>query len=233
MVVLLRTTFLEETEMRNQVISLYDFTGEALRPWAEAGYECFAYDIQHEGERTEGNITFVHADLYDGGTLLDILARHNNKACFMSAFPPCTDLASSGAKWWKKKAEANPDFQTEAVHNVARCRACGASLTASSTRAILVGICQRMMSIRHIQMSFLRGMRTANGHVFGRVAVSKCQLLFLLILRRLRISAAILRRAKNFLLSRLRRVASHSGRKTFAAQRREDLPRRFSWRITI
>ena len=83
--------------MRNQVISLYDFTGEALRPWAEAGYECFAYDIQHEGERTEGNITFVYADLYDRETLLWILARHNNKVCFMSAFPPCTDLASSGA----------------------------------------------------------------------------------------------------------------------------------------
>ena len=31
---------------KDQVISLYDFTGEALRPWAEAGYQCFAYDIQ-------------------------------------------------------------------------------------------------------------------------------------------------------------------------------------------
>ena len=115
--------------MRNQVISLYDFTGEALRPWAEAGYECFAYDIQHEGERTEGNITFVYADLYDRETLLWILARHNNKVCFMSAFPPCTDLASSGAKWWKKKAEANPDFQTEAAHNVSRCEDLGYALS--------------------------------------------------------------------------------------------------------
>ena len=30
------------------VISLYDYTGEALKPWAEAGYHCFAYDIQHD-----------------------------------------------------------------------------------------------------------------------------------------------------------------------------------------
>ena len=30
------------------VISLYDYTGEALRPWAEAGYTCHAFDIQHD-----------------------------------------------------------------------------------------------------------------------------------------------------------------------------------------
>ena len=36
----------ENMEDRKYVISLYDYTGEALRPWAEAGYHCFAYDIQ-------------------------------------------------------------------------------------------------------------------------------------------------------------------------------------------
>ena len=102
--------------MKNQVISLYDYTGEALRPWAEAGYECFAYDIQHEGERTEGNITYVHADLYKQQTLLDILVRHGaNNVAFLSAFPPCTDLAGAGALHWKKKSKANPYFQTEAA----------------------------------------------------------------------------------------------------------------------
>ena len=30
------------------VLSLYDFTGEALKPWAEAGYTCHAFDIQHD-----------------------------------------------------------------------------------------------------------------------------------------------------------------------------------------
>ena len=30
------------------VLSLYDFTGEALKPWAEAGYTCYAFDIQHQ-----------------------------------------------------------------------------------------------------------------------------------------------------------------------------------------
>ena len=125
--------------MRNHVISLYDYTGEALRPWAEAGYQCFAYDIQHErfahdiqhegfGRRVEGNITYIHADLYNSDTLLEIIARHGTEACFMSAFPPCTDLAASGARWWSKKAEANPLFQDEAAAHVQRCMLVGKAL---------------------------------------------------------------------------------------------------------
>ena len=34
--------------MQQYVISLYDYTGEALKPWAEAGYTCLAFDIQHD-----------------------------------------------------------------------------------------------------------------------------------------------------------------------------------------
>ena len=124
--------------MNNQVISLYDFTGEALRPWAEAGYQCFAYDIQHnpspmgpmqpsnfEPFNGGGNIFFIHADLYDPKTSLKIISRHNNKVVFLSAFPPCTDLAVSGAMWWKRKGEANPDFQKDAASHVERCAMVG------------------------------------------------------------------------------------------------------------
>ena len=109
--------------MKNQVISLYDYTGEALIPWAEAGYECYAYDIQHKsgwfwisGERKP--ITFAKADLYDLDTLRRLISRHEGQVAFMSAFPPCTDLASSGARWWSKKERANPNFQTEAANHV-------------------------------------------------------------------------------------------------------------------
>jgi len=108
--------------MRNQVISLYDYTGEALRPWAEAGYECYAYDIQHKagwfwisGKRKP--ITFAKADLYDLDTLRRLISRHEGQVAFMSAFPPCTDLASSGARWWASKAKSNPNFQTEAANH--------------------------------------------------------------------------------------------------------------------
>ena len=109
--------------MKNQVISLYDYTGEALQPWAEAGYECYAYDIQHSDVPTtsmynSGSITYARADLYDLGTLRRLLDRHSGRVAFVSAFPPCTDLASSGARWWSKKEKANPNFQTEAASHV-------------------------------------------------------------------------------------------------------------------
>lgn len=112
------------------VISLYDFTGEALKPWAEAGYECYAYDIQHSKENvntdtfvgSEGCITYLHADLHDFNTHKDIFMRFNGKKIvFGMAFPVCTDMAVSGAAHFKKKAAVDPDFQTKAVWNAVAC----------------------------------------------------------------------------------------------------------------
>jgi|TARA_R110002074_G_scaffold40260_2_gene107665 hypothetical protein len=128
---------------KTHVISLYDFTGEALRPWAEAGYQCFAYDIQHKpspmgelepssGTAFEnldshfplngGNIFKIHADLYNESVLMKIASRHMNDAKFLSAFPPCTDLSSAGARWWKEKEKENPLFQMFARDNAVACQ---------------------------------------------------------------------------------------------------------------
>jgi hypothetical protein len=60
------------------VISLYDFTGEAVRPWAEAGYECWCYDIQHTYRKESvgrGSIHYAYADLHDHNTLNAIQER--------------------------------------------------------------------------------------------------------------------------------------------------------------
>jgi hypothetical protein len=83
------------------VVSLYDKTGAMCRPWAEAGYECFAYDIAHDLPRMErvgaGFIMFVPFDLMHRAPApsKDIAA--------VFAFPPCTHLAVSGARWFKGK----------------------------------------------------------------------------------------------------------------------------------
>lgn len=82
------------------VLSLCDYTGNMLRPWADAGYECIAVDIQHKGVEKRDGITFVEADVRTyrppSGEYV---------ACF--AFPPCTHLASSGARWFKSKGLAS------------------------------------------------------------------------------------------------------------------------------
>jgi hypothetical protein len=107
------------------VISLYDFTGEACRPWAEAGYTCYAYDIQHPVEgRTEGNITYRHADLHKVSTFESLMEEFGDSGPlveFGMAFPVCTDMAVSGAAWFKKKAAADPDFQIKAVNYATWC----------------------------------------------------------------------------------------------------------------
>ena len=61
-----------------KIISLFDFTGIAVEPWANDGYDCHIYDIKHWRPSThkEGyidnkgfrhhheNITARHADLF-------------------------------------------------------------------------------------------------------------------------------------------------------------------------
>ena len=33
-----------------KVISLFDLTGNMLKPWRDAGYECHLVDTQHQGD---------------------------------------------------------------------------------------------------------------------------------------------------------------------------------------
>ena len=105
-----------------EIISLYDFGGEALKPWAHAGYACYAYDIEHppSGRMSEG-IHYEHADLHDEATVQKIIARHKGRVKLLSAFPVCTDLAASGAVWWARKRECDPQFQYTAAEHAMKC----------------------------------------------------------------------------------------------------------------
>ena len=96
------------------VIFLFDKSGIAAAPWAAAGYPCFCYDILHKEEITINNITYVPWDAMQPEALSAIYARHS-EVKFVVAFPPCTDLAVSGAKHFTAKRKANPNFQKEAV----------------------------------------------------------------------------------------------------------------------
>lgn len=111
------------------IISLFDYTGGAVRPWAEAGYDCYCLDIQHPmvdpcidaDDFLAGRMIWkAYADLSAvtsaAAALQNLLGDDwRDRVAFVFGWPPCTDLASSGARHWSKKREANPDFQTEAV----------------------------------------------------------------------------------------------------------------------
>jgi hypothetical protein len=102
------------------VISLFDYTTLALQPWKRRGYEVHAYDLRHPPGHTitASGLHLWGVDLTNEATLREIGERHAGKAAFAWGFPECTDLSRAGANSWQRKAAINPDFQTEAAHNV-------------------------------------------------------------------------------------------------------------------
>jgi len=96
------------------VISLCDLTGHAVSPWAQAGYECWTIDLQHpEGVGPlEGNIRKIGADVTKWTPPPD------REIAFVFAFPPCTHLAVSGARWFQIKGL---DALADAIRVVSAC----------------------------------------------------------------------------------------------------------------
>lgn len=82
---------------KNIVISLFDYTGNIVKPWADAGYNCICVDIQHKKTSSEGRIAKVRADV------LHWMPKKPDQVAMLFAFPPCTDVAVSGARWFKDK----------------------------------------------------------------------------------------------------------------------------------
>lgn len=100
------------------VVSLFDESGNMVRPWAEAGHQCHCFDIQNSyttisrPEWNGGSIAWHGGDLFDANVVRKVVAL---KPDIIFAFPPCTDLAVSGAKHFAAKAVANPNYRKEAM----------------------------------------------------------------------------------------------------------------------
>lgn len=101
------------------ILSLFDLSGNMVRPWAKAGYHCAIVDTQHAKEGmiehfpSGGTIMAINMDLSKPDNLKHLAAWKRPKIVF--SFPPCTDLAVSGAAHFAKKRAANPRFQDEAT----------------------------------------------------------------------------------------------------------------------
>ena len=83
--------------MSGTVVSLCDRTGNMVRPWIEAGYHAVTVDLQ-PAEPMPGR-THICADIM---ALTPEFARQFQPAAVF-AFPPCTDIANSGARWFRDK----------------------------------------------------------------------------------------------------------------------------------
>ena len=86
------------------VVSLYDKTGNMVKPWAAAGFECWCIDIQHSirKQHKDGNIVYQWGDARTWVPPNDIRGR----IAIIFAFPPCTHVAVSGARDFRTKGTA-------------------------------------------------------------------------------------------------------------------------------
>mgnify|MGYP001141198964 CR=1 FL=1 len=91
-------------------VFLCERTGNMARPWLEAGIPCMTVDLQ-EAAYSHPLRTHVIADVRDFAMPA--------KPMFVAAFPPCTHLAVSGARWFKEKGLGK---LIEALQIVEACR---------------------------------------------------------------------------------------------------------------
>lgn len=96
------------------VISLCDYTGVATKPWRDAGYQAIHVDPQRD----------------KNGTILEMMpiirrAILSGRVAFVMGFPPCTDVAVSGAAHFEAKAAKDKHFQSKAALVAEQCRMIG------------------------------------------------------------------------------------------------------------
>lgn len=106
------------------IISLCDLTGAMVEPWVDNGYSAILVDPQHGETHQDGAVLKV------AGTILEAMpvisdAIRSRRVVFVSGFPPCTDLAVSGARWFKEKAVEDKHFQAKAAMVAEQCRMVG------------------------------------------------------------------------------------------------------------
>ncbi|NWC63725.1 hypothetical protein [Cedecea sp. P7760] len=105
---------------KGTIVTLCDLTGNMVKPWLDAGYDAVLVDPQHtEGIHTDGAITRI-GHVIDHPATWGYLSNLND-VVFTACFPPCTDLAVSGARWFESKREADSAFQFKAMQVVWQC----------------------------------------------------------------------------------------------------------------
>jgi len=84
------------------ILSLFDYSAIMVEPWLRGGHDAYVVDLQHPPG--------VHQKTHVGGSTIyregaDLLTWVPprwlaNEVDFVAAFPPCTSLAVSGARWF-------------------------------------------------------------------------------------------------------------------------------------
>lgn len=116
---------LPEPDVREgTMISLCDITGHMVQPWVDAGYRAVLVDPQHGTTRNDGRVERIADTVLGAACRLGEIIR-DERVVFVAGFPPCTDVAVSGSRWFATKAVADPHFQAKAALVAEQCRTIG------------------------------------------------------------------------------------------------------------
>lgn len=110
---------------RPLVVSLCDYTGKMVLPWLNAGIDAVIVDPQHpsnSSERLTSGATLTRLSaVIDSHEVYAFMRKNIGRIAFVAGFPPCTDLAVSGSRWFESKADEDPAFQFKAMQVVWQC----------------------------------------------------------------------------------------------------------------
>lgn len=107
--------------MKGTAIFLCDITGNMAAPWVEAGYRAVLVDPQHGVSSNDGQVERIADTVLGAAPRLGEIIR-SEPVVFVAGFPPCTDVAVSGSRWFASKAAADPYFQAKAALVAEQCR---------------------------------------------------------------------------------------------------------------
>lgn len=114
--------------MKDWVVSMFDESGNAVRPWAAAGYNCACFDLlnnNHVEYVGKGFIQYLKANLMHEVVLNFIIKL---KPIFLFGFPPCTDLTVAGTRHFHSKRQENPQVHFDAVDLCRTVELCGEAI---------------------------------------------------------------------------------------------------------
>jgi hypothetical protein len=103
------------TQKKPDFVFLFDTTGYAAEPFTKAGYHTLIVDMSNNGKHAFNKRATTVAD-WDILEFEDFLVELCSEARFVFGFPPCDDLAVTGAKHFWKKAQLNGNFQHDAIY---------------------------------------------------------------------------------------------------------------------
>lgn len=109
---------------RGVAIFLCNLTMNMAAPWLAAGFRVVLVDPQHVASSEHGLVERIAGTVIDAMPRLSQIIR-TGSVVFVFGFPPCTDVAVSGSRWFEAKRELDNQFQAKAALVAEQCRMVG------------------------------------------------------------------------------------------------------------